>query len=374
MQCAHTRRSINMKIPVRAASHSYAVTIGKGILKEAVSAHEELFSKADKIIVLTDKNVWAAQQTYFEEQFAHSFEVFVMPAGEQCKSFENYLAAQTFLLEQKSTRKSLIIAFGGGAVGDLAGFVAATYMRGIPFIQVPTTILAHDSAVGGKTAINHALGKNMIGAFYQPKAVLYDTEFLHTLSEKEVRSGMAEVIKHALISDPKWVEELLEGDHVTELPEDLLGNYLAHGVQVKAAVVEQDETEQSVRKYLNLGHTYGHAIEAAAGYGKVAHGEAVVIGLVYCLLLSERYGKIDHVFTKRFLQFALENGYPFESVHDFTFSQLTEYLMKDKKADYGTLQFVLLETIGKPFVQKVELEECEEIDQQLRQLLAEVQV
>lgn len=362
-----------MEIPVRAASHSYAVTIGKGILKQAVASLEAVFSKADKIIVLTDEHVWAAQQSYFEEQFSHSFAVFVMPAGEKCKSFENYLAAQTFLLEQKCTRKSLIIAFGGGAVGDLAGFVAATYMRGIPFIQVPTTILAHDSAVGGKTAINHTLGKNMIGAFYQPQAVLYDTEFLHSLSEKEVRSGMAEVVKHALISDAQWVSELLEGDHVTQLPEELLANYLAHGVQVKAGIVEQDETEQSVRKYLNLGHTYGHAIEAAAGYGRVAHGEAVMIGLVYCLLLSERYGKIDHVFTKRFLQFALENGYPFEAVHEFTFEQLTEYLMKDKKADYGQLQFVLLDTIGKPFVQKIELAECAEIDQQLRNLLVEVQ-
>lgn len=212
----------------------------------------------------------------------------------------------------------------------------------------------------------------MIGAFYQPEAVIFDTEFLHSLSEKEVRSGMAEVIKHALISDAQWVEELLEGDHVTELPEELLANYLAHGIQVKATIVEQDETEQSVRKYLNLGHTYGHAIEAAAGYGRVAHGEAVMIGLIYALLLSEEYGKVNHQFTKRFLHFAMENGYPFEAVHEFTFDQLIEYLLKDKKADYGQLQFVLLETIGQPFVQKVELEQCREIDRQLRALLAEV--
>jgi 3-dehydroquinate synthase len=362
-----------MQIPVRAASHSYVVTIGKGILKEAILANYAIINKADKIIVLTDQHVWAAQQHYFNEQFKHPYEVFVMPAGEKCKSFENYFATQTFLLEQNCTRKTLLIALGGGAVGDLAGFVAATYMRGVPFIQIPTTILAHDSAVGGKTAINHTLGKNMIGAFYQPEAVIYDIEFLHSLSEKEVRSGMAEVIKHALISDAKWVEELLEGELVTKLPEELLANYVAHGIQVKASIVEQDETEQSVRKFLNLGHTYGHAIEAAAGYGRVAHGEAVMIGLVYCLLLSERYGKIEHVFTKRFLQFALENGYPFEAVHEYSFKQLASYLIKDKKADYGQLQFVLLNTIGKPFIQKVGLEECALIDQQLRNLLAEVQ-
>lgn len=362
-----------MEIPVRTPSHSYAVTIGKGILRDALTAQHNFFAKADKIIVLTDENVWTAQQSYFKENFPYSFEVHVMPAGEKCKSFENYNNVQTYLLEQKCTRKSLIIAFGGGAVGDLAGFVASTYMRGIPFTQVPTTILAHDSAVGGKTAINHDLGKNMIGAFYQPEAVIFDTTFLHSLSEKEVRSGMAEVIKHALISDAQWVEELLEGDHVTDLPEDLLANYLAHGIQVKATIVEQDETEQSVRKYLNLGHTYGHAIEAAAGYGRVAHGEAVMIGLIFALLLSENYGKVDHQFTKRFLHFAIENGYPFEAVQEFTFEQLTEYLLKDKKADYGQLQFVLLETIGQPFVQKVELEQCRETDRQLRALLAEVQ-
>ena len=361
-----------MKIPVRAASHSYEVTIGNGILKEVVLEHESLMNAADKIIVLTDEHVWAAQADYFKANFPFEFHVFVMPAGESCKSFDNYNATQTFLLEMKCTRKSLVIAFGGGAVGDLAGFVAATYMRGIPFIQVPTTILAHDSAVGGKTAINHALGKNMIGAFYQPQAVLYDTQLLRSLSEKEVRSGMAEVIKHAMISDAEWLTQIMNGASITELPESLLGDYLAAGVKVKAAIVEQDETEQSVRKYLNLGHTYGHAIEAAAGYGRVAHGEAVMIGLVYCLLLSERYGKIDRDFTTEFLQFAHKSGYPFDAVNQFTFDELTEYLLKDKKADYGILQFVLLEEVGKPFVQKIELSECREIDEQLRKLLAEV--
>ncbi len=356
-----------MKIPVRAASHQYEVTIGHGILKEAFIAHEELFAKADKIIVLTDANVWEAQEDYFRAALPH-FHVLVMPAGEACKSFDNFNAVHTFLLEQKCTRKSLVIAFGGGAVGDLAGFVAATYMRGIPFIQVPTTILAHDSAVGGKTAINHALGKNMIGAFYQPEAVLYDTQFLTTLSTKEIRSGMTEVIKHAMISDAAWLAELMTKD-VTNLSADLLADYLAKGVTVKARIVEEDETEQSVRKYLNLGHTYGHAMEAAAGYGGLAHGEAVMIGLVYCLLLSERHGNITREFTEQFTRFALDNGYPFEAVADYSFEQLTEYLMKDKKADYGELQFVLLEEVGKPYVKKITLEQCAEIDAELRTLL-----
>lgn len=361
-----------MKIPVRAASHHYFVTIGEGILQQAIVDNAKLFETADKVIVLTDAHVWAAQQAYFKQCVTYPFEVLVMPAGEACKTFDNFNTAQTFLLEHKCTRKSLVIAFGGGAVGDLAGFVAATYMRGIPFIQIPTTILAHDSAVGGKTAINHALGKNMIGAFYQPQAVLYDTKFLTSLSEKEVRSGMAEVVKHALISNPFWVNELMHGEKVTALAPQLLGEYLADGVKVKAKIVEEDETEQSVRKYLNLGHTYGHAMEAAAGYGGLAHGEAVMIGLVYCLLLSERYGQIKRSFTKKFLQFAVSNGYPFDAVEQFTFDVLQEYLLKDKKADYGILQFVLLKDVGKPFVQKIDVAECKEVDGEFRQLLKEV--
>ncbi|WP_107841526.1 3-dehydroquinate synthase [Metasolibacillus meyeri] len=360
-----------MNISVKTASHTYEVVIGHHILAQAFANYKQLFDKADQIIVLTDKHVWQAQEKYFTESSFFAFKTFIMPAGESCKSFANYEAVQTFLLEQQCTRKSLVIAFGGGAVGDLTGFVAATYMRGIPFIQVPTTILAHDSAVGGKTAINHTLGKNMIGAFYQPQAVLYDTALLTSLPTREVLSGMAEVIKHAMIADTQWLEEILQGN-VTQLPQELLAQYLALGVRVKANIVEQDETEQSVRKYLNLGHTYGHAIEAAAGYGRLAHGEAVMIGLVYCLLLSERYGQITRNFTKRFLHFAVANGYPFAAVNDYSFDELTTYLVKDKKAEYGELQFVLLKAIGEPFVQKIELAVCQEVDKELRSLLAEV--
>ncbi|WP_107942406.1 3-dehydroquinate synthase [Metasolibacillus fluoroglycofenilyticus] len=360
-----------MNISVKTTSHTYEVMIGHRILAEAFAKYKQLFAEADQIIVLTDQHVWQAQEKYFTESSSFAFKSFIMPAGESCKSFDNYEAVQTFLLEQRCTRKSLIIAFGGGAVGDLAGFVAATYMRGIAFIQVPTTILAHDSAVGGKTAINHPLGKNMIGAFYQPQAVLYDTALLSSLPEREVLSGMAEVVKHAMISDAKWLEEMLQGDLI-ELPEQLLAEYLALGIRVKANIVEQDETEQSVRKYLNLGHTYGHALEAAAGYGRLAHGEAVMIGLVYCLLLSERYGQITRNFTKQFFHFAVASGYPFAAVKDYSFDELTTYLVKDKKAEYGELQFVLLQAIGEPFVQKIELAVCQEVDNELRNLIAEV--
>ena len=363
-----------MRVPVATKSHQYDVVLGHDFLAEAVKSFDDQLQKVDKRIVFTDANVWAAQGDYFKANFPYDFEVFVLPGGEACKTFEQYNAAQTFLLEQKCSRKSFIFAFGGGAVGDLTGFVAATYMRGVPFIQIPTTILAHDSAVGGKTAINHPLGKNMIGAFYQPEGVIYDTIFIESLPEREVRSGTAEVIKHAMISNAAWLRELMAADSVIHFGTAELAKQLKAGIEVKAKIVSEDETEQSVRKYLNLGHTYGHAIEAAAGYGKVAHGEAVMIGLVFCLLLSERYGELDRAFTKEFLQFALKNGYPFESVSHYSFEELTEYLVKDKKAEYGVLQFVLLKKIGQPFVRPIELAECKEVDAEFRKLLAEVLV
>lgn len=361
-----------IRIPVNTASHLYEVVIGNKILKNAVESFQPTIEKADKCIVFTDENVWNAQKTYFTENFPFPFEVFVMPAGESCKSFGNFEASHSFLMEHNCTRKSFLFAFGGGAVGDVAGFVAATFMRGIPFIQIPTTILAHDSAVGGKTAINHPKGKNLIGAFYQPEAVIYDTHYLHSLNEREVRSGMAEVIKHALISNEEWLNELMSTSSITKIDHEKLAQHLKNGIEVKAEIVAEDETEQSVRKYLNLGHTYGHAIEAAAGYGGIAHGDAVMIGIVYALLLSERYGQITREFTKQFLKFAYDQGYPFGEVSNYTFDELQGFLLKDKKVEYGELKFVLLQTVGTPFVQTIDVTESKEIDAEFRQLIEEV--
>lgn len=361
-----------MKIPVRASSHTYDVVIGQHILQSAVKELDSIISKAEQLVVFTDENVWKAQQDYFKAEFPYPFEVFVMPSGEESKSFENFKNAHTFLIEKNCTRKSMLFAFGGGAIGDVTGFVAATFMRGIPFVQIPTTILAHDSAVGGKTAINHPMGKNLIGAFYQPEAVIYDLTFLQSLSSREIRSGMAEVVKHALISNETWLQELLESKPFTENETIDFAEHLQKGIQVKAGIVEQDETEQSVRKFLNFGHTYGHAIEAAAGYGKLTHGEAIMIGMVYALLLSERYGKIERKFTENFVKFALKNGYPLNEVDKYPFSKLKGYLVKDKKVEYGELKFVLLEKIGEPYVKTIDLQECEEVDIELRQLLEEV--
>lgn len=357
-----------MNIQVNAKSKSYEVTIGANILSDAFQTYASLFNKADHVFVLTDENVWKRHEDYFRASMPFPFYELILPAGEKCKSFPIFEKAHTFLLEHRATRKSLIIALGGGAVGDLAGFVAATYMRGIPFIQVPTTILAHDSAVGGKTAINHSSGKNMIGAFYQPEAVIYDTSFLTTLPAIEVRSGMAEVVKHAMLSDAIWYEELLKLDSF-EMSSELLTTYLAKGIQVKASIVEQDETESSVRKFLNLGHTYGHALEAAAGYGKLTHGECVMIGLIYMLILSEMHGGITSEQTEQFINFVRNTGYPLDALKEYSFEVLLPYLLKDKKADYGELQFVLLQEIGKPFTKVISVDNCTQVDEQLRKRL-----
>lgn len=357
-----------MRIPVETPSHQYEVIIGERNLTAALATIDDKIQKADKLIVLTDENVWQAHEASFTAAFPYDFTVHVMPAGEACKTFKNYYAVQTFLLEQKATRKTMIFAFGGGAVGDLTGYVAATFMRGVPFVQIPTTILAHDSAVGGKTAINHPLGKNMIGAFYQPEAVLYDIQFLETLPKREVRSGMAETVKHALISNREWLDSLLQHT-VYDFEGEALGAQLEKGIRVKADIVARDEEEHSVRKFLNFGHTYGHAIEAASGFGKVAHGEAVMIGIVYALLLGENYSKLTHAFTKEVLAFALRSEYPFEAVSQFTFDELLSYMMKDKKVEYGKLQFVLLDEVGAPFVQQISTDEARQADERLRTLL-----
>lgn len=361
-----------MKIRVNAPSHSYDVTIGQNILQKSLKELEEKLLKADQLIVFTDENVWNYQKDYFTKNFPYPFEVFIMPSGEASKSFENFQDAHTFLIEKKCTRKSFIFAFGGGAVGDVTGFVAATFMRGIPFVQIPTTILAHDSAVGGKTAINHPMGKNLIGAFYQPEAVIYDLTFLQSLNEREIRSGMAEVVKHAMISNESWLNELMKSKPFTSIEPTQFAKHLQLGIEVKAKIVEQDETEQSVRKFLNFGHTYGHAMEAAANYSRLTHGEAIMIGIVYALLLSERFGNISRKFTEKFVKFALKNGYPLHEANHYPFSELKKYLVKDKKVEYGNLKFVLLKNIGEPYVETIDLQLCEEIDKQLRNLLKEV--
>lgn len=364
-------------ISIETESKSYKVHVGSTIFESALALYEQQIRQADHAVIFVDEAVAALHldkvlkplQSFLDT----TVHVYKLPSGESSKTFETFLACQSFLLEKGCTRKSILFAYGGGACGDVIGFVASTFMRGIPFIQCPTTILAHDSAVGGKTAINHPQGKNMIGSFYQPEAVIFDTSTLTTLPHQQVLSGMAEVIKHALISDERWLEELLSYHSLENMTEEQKLSFLVKGIQVKAEIVKADEFEQSVRKYLNLGHTYGHAIEASVGYGNITHGEAVAVGLVISLQLSERLLSLREGTAKKLFHALHKLGYTFEPVLTQEIDQLIPYMKRDKKASFGELHFVLLEKIGKPCMKIVPLEELVKAHVQLRQWIKEVQ-
>ena len=363
------------KVTVATKNKQYDVHIGEGIYKNALLLYQHQLLEADHVVVFVDEAVAEfhldALLIPLQKIVSNGVHVHKLPSGEASKSIEVYMDCHTFLLSKGCTRKSVIFAFGGGACGDVAGFVASTFMRGIPFYQCPTTILAHDSAVGGKTAINHPGGKNMIGTFYQPEAVLYDVTMLATLPEKEIRSGMAEVIKHSLISDEVWTKELYLLESFNEITPLQQISYLLKGIQVKARIVEADEYEHSVRRYLNLGHTYGHAIEASCGYGGITHGEAVAIGLVIALLLSEKKSSLDKGAAKQLMDLLLKLGYPFHAVLEHDINELFSYMKRDKKASFGIVYFVLLEKIGKPNVQPVTIDEIKWADLQLREWIKE---
>lgn len=352
-----------MELTITTASATYPVYLSKG----ATSRLNELVNGSyDSVFVFVDESVWSHHSSHFQQSVEFDYQTLVLPAGEKSKSFSIYEQALTFLLENQATRKSLVVAFGGGAIGDLAGFVAASYMRGIYFIQLPTTILAHDSAVGGKTGINHSLGKNMVGAFHHPKAVVFDTHYLTTLPPSEVRSGFTELIKHAMLSDSKWLEQLLVCHSLADLLSLHWEEELAKGIAVKATIVEKDEFEQHERKFLNLGHTYGHAIEGVMGYGNMKHGEAVALGLVISLLVSNQ-----NELARSWVNQLKSLGYPTSFLNELSFQELLTYMKKDKKNQQGELHFVLLPTVGQPELTVVSEQQVEHAHMILLEMMKE---
>lgn len=357
------------KLTVQTKNHHYDVHIGSATYALFATEYQELLKNADRIAILADENVAQTYLPLLETALAFVEDKVVykeVPAGESCKTIGTYADCQSFLLQQGFTRQSLIIAFGGGACGDLAGFVAATFMRGIQYIHCPTTILAHDSAVGGKTAINMPEGKNMVGAFHQPAAVLFQTGLFSSLPPREMRSGLAELLKHALISDEDWTLELLANKSFTTPSEQWLAEELMKGIQVKATIVGEDEFEQSSRKFLNFGHTFGHAVEAACGFGQLSHGESIMIGMNYSLCLSELLGHTEEALTDQLIHFAKEQQYSFQPIYDYSFEVFMKYMQKDKKMSHGRLNFVLLNGIGNPFVVEVTAEQCKHAFEQLK--------
>lgn len=347
-------RDFNMDvIHVSTASKNYHVYLGREILGN-LKDHLTEFSK---LWIITNTDL---KELHLDTLTNHlpniDTHIYIAPNGENAKTFEIYQDCISFGMNHGMDRHSVVLAFGGGAIGDLAGFVSATYMRGIAFIQLPTTILAHDSAVGGKVGINHPLGKNMVGAFKQPDLVIYDTQFLATLSIREKRSGFAEIIKHAIISDPLFLQELItEIKSLEDLTAFPLQRYLKKGIETKANIVKQDEVEKDIRSYLNFGHTLAHALEAEAGFGELTHGEAVLIGIVYALNLSMQIYPFAFPYES-FISWLEELGYEWKIPDNCSFEAILEWMVRDKKSIRNEPVFVLLQDLGRPVRQKVNQE------------------
>jgi 3-dehydroquinate synthase len=306
-----------------------------------------------QVVIVTDQNVAPLYLEHARNLFAdYTLSHVILPAGEPYKNLDSWNTIQTHLLEQQCDRTVTLVALGGGVIGDMTGFAAATYQRGVSFIQMPTTLLAQvDSSVGGKTGINHPLGKNMIGAFYQPKCVIADTATLSTLESRQLRSGLAEVIKYGLIYDAallEWLETHLTA--LIELEPEAMAYAIQRSCEIKAEVVAADEHEQAIRAILNLGHTFGHAIEAATGYQTWLHGEAVAVGMVMAAHLSQTLGWLTPQQVERCQNVIEHAGLPVTPPNEMTPERFLEYMRRDKKVIAGAMRLVLLETLGKACV------------------------
>jgi 3-dehydroquinate synthase len=272
----------------------------------------------------------------------------ILPDGEQYKTLDVVNRIYTELLQARCDRKTTLVALGGGVVGDMAGFAAATYQRGVPFIQIPTTLLAQvDSSVGGKTGVNHPLGKNMIGAFHQPRCVLIDTDTLNTLPDNELSAGLAEIIKYGLISDAgffAWLEQHMDALLARDV--DAVSEAIERSCRNKAEVVAADEKEAGRRALLNLGHTFGHAIETGSGYGSWLHGEAVAAGMAMAADLSRRLGWLDDADVQRIENLLRRAHLPVRAPAALDAARLRDLMAVDKKVLDGKLRLVLLRRIG----------------------------
>ncbi|GAA0837221.1 MULTISPECIES: 3-dehydroquinate synthase [Marinomonas] len=339
-------------LTVELGERSYPIYIGSGIRQQ-----KDLFDQAihgKQVMIVTNDTVAPLYLDAMVSMLSESYQVAtcILPDGEAFKTLDTYGQIITALLEAKHNRTTTIIALGGGVVGDMAGYAAATYQRGVPFIQVPTTLLSQvDSSVGGKTGVNHPLGKNMIGAFYQPQAVIIDTQSLLTLPEKELSAGMAEVIKYGLICDASffdWLEQ--EIDALMALDNDKISDAIYRSCLAKANVVAQDEREGGIRAILNLGHTFGHAIETHMGYGNWLHGEAVAAGCVLAVDLSWRLGNISEQDVNRSVALFRAAKLPTLPPAVMTLSVFKDLMILDKKVLDGSLRLVLLDALGDAIV------------------------
>jgi 3-dehydroquinate synthase len=337
-------------ITVALGERSYPIHIGSGLLQKIGDRCIEAgFPQRSPLLLVSDSEVAPRYLDQVEASLrgsGYTVVSHIIPAGEASKSLAAYEEVITTAIQGGLDRSSAVLALGGGVVGDLAGFVAASYMRGIGFMQIPTTILAHDSSVGGKVAVNHPLAKNMLGAFYQPSMVLYDLDTLATLPPRQVASGLAEVVKHGLILDKEfayWCRE--HAGELLALDPEALGYALERGCAIKADVIGNDEREQGQRAILNLGHTIGHAIEAVGGYGVFLHGEAIAIGMAGSALLAAKLGR-DRTIYEDTVSMLSALSLPVRLPAQYSEDELMEAMMHDKKFKEGRMTFIVPDAIG----------------------------
>lgn len=335
------------------ASGRYSIYCGSGLLKDTGSYFKNT-CKAKRAVVVSDDTVapiYAGTVLHSMKSAGIEAYLIAVPSGENSKSLERLGSLYNFCCEHKLTRSDALVALGGGVVGDLTGFCAATYMRGIDYIQIPTTFLAQiDSSVGGKTAVNIPGGKNLVGAFKQPKLVLCDTDTLKTLSSTHFADGVAEAIKYGMIKDPSIFETIEAGG----LKENLL-SVICRCIEIKKQVVEADEFDTGERMLLNFGHTFGHAIEKYYNYSGYSHGMGVAAGMVKITALSEQYGMTEPGVTERLTRCVAANDLPVSAeIDDGT---LVEYSLMDKKASADSINIVLCKKIGESFIKKLSREQ-----------------
>jgi 3-dehydroquinate synthase len=338
-------------LPLDLGERSYPIYIGSGLLGQADLLKRHI--AGSRVAIVTNATVAPLYLARVREHLGAQQPVeVILPDGEEHKTLEVLNRIFDALLTARCDRRTTLIALGGGVIGDMTGFAAASYQRGVPFIQVPTTLLSQvDSSVGGKTGVNHPLGKNMIGAFYQPRAVIIDTDTLNTLPDRELASGLAEVIKYGLIRDPEffaWLETNL--DKLLARDAEALAYAIHRSCRNKAEVVAADERESGVRATLNLGHTFGHAIETGLGYGEWLHGEAIAAGMVMAVDLSRRLGWLTAAETARIEKLIQRARLPVRAPGSLSPARFLELMSVDKKVLDGRLRLVLLKHLGEAMV------------------------
>ncbi|MFP8968123.1 3-dehydroquinate synthase [Pokkaliibacter sp. CJK22405] len=342
---------IRHTLTVPLADRSYDIHIGRDLFEQTALWTSAIRSK--QVLVVTNDTI---APLYLDQLLSHlqdfNVDTVILPDGEKYKNLDQINSIFDVLLEKAHNRTTTLIALGGGVVGDMTGFAAACYQRGVDFLQIPTTLLSQvDSSVGGKTGVNHPLGKNMIGAFHQPKVVLADVGVLDTLPERELSAGLAEVIKYGLICDLDflaWLEDNMA--LLRERDEAALGYAIFRSCQVKAEIVAQDEKEGGVRALLNLGHTFGHAIEAHQGYGNWLHGEAVAAGTMMATRMSALLGWLSAEDVARVEAIFVAAGLPVNPPETMTGSDFMRWMAVDKKVMHGQLRLILLKGLGQAVI------------------------